>query len=313
MRIAIFGGAGFIGSLIAKECVNRGYETTVIDGLLPQTGGREENLNSVVNKIHFIPKKIEDIKNLDDILIQSDVSICAMAWTSHLKAMQNPEYDIELNLLSHVRLLSEAPAGVKLIYIGSRGQYGSATGTVGEDTPMLPVDVQGINKTAAESYYRVYSKIKGLKTISLRLPNCFGINQPVKGEDIGLIGGMTRDLLENKIVKVYGTNRMRNFLYGDDCARIVCDIINSDFDEFTAYNVAGTYVSIINLAQKLATIIGTGNYETEEISYEIKHIDAGNAKLDENLLKKKIGIINYTDFDVAIQKTVEYFKKETGL
>ena len=310
MKVVILGGAGFIGSLIAKECVHRGHETIVVDGLLPKTGGRSQNLECIINKIKFIPNRIEETKDLEKLLLESDLAVCAMAWTSHISAMEDPEYDIELNLLSHVRLLRKIPVGAKLIYLGSRSQYGNIPGPITEDSPMKPLDVQGINKTAAESYYRIFSSRSRFDVVSMRLPNCFGQNQPVSGSDIGLIGSMISDLISGKKVKVYGNGRMRSFLYVDDCARIVCDIAENGFSGFNAYNVGGIHISIAELVRKLAGLVGAGDYEIHEIPDEIKRIDFGNAPVDEGRLRKKLGVIKYTEFDKALFDTISYFKKE---
>jgi UDP-glucose 4-epimerase len=175
------------------------------------------------------------------------------------------------------------------------------------------LDVQGINKTAAESYYRIFSRKINFDAISVRLPGCFGQNQPVLGSDIGLIGSMIRDLISEKTIKVYGNGRMRNFIFGVDCARIICDIVEMPFSGFSAYNLGGIRISIEELARKLVKLVGRGAYEIQEIPDSIKLMDVGNAPMDESRLRKKLGKLEYTNIDEALLSAVNYFKKEVPL
>ena len=77
-----------------------------------------------------------------------------------------------------------------------------STATITESTAMVPEDVQGIHKAAADHHFRVFAKLKRLNVLSLRFANCYGPNQPRAGEDIGLIGGFIRDALAGKTIVV---------------------------------------------------------------------------------------------------------------
>jgi UDP-glucose 4-epimerase len=313
MKAVILGGAGFLGSLIAEEFVKRGYETTIIDGLLPRTGGNKKNLGSIIDRIDFIPVRLEEVKNLHEIIASSDVLISSMAWTSHLEAMQDPEYDIELNLRSHVHLIRELSINTKVIFLGSRSQFGDVPGPILEDSLMFPIDVQGINKVAAESYYRVFSQKKGFHVASFRIPNCFGEHQPVTGKDIGLIGGIIRDILNKKDVIVYGRDRKRNIIYGRDCARIICDFAEKDFYGYNPFNIRGDTFLIQDLCKLIINLVGEGSYIVEDIPTEIKSIDVGNIPMDESRLQTTLGNYNYTSITESLGTTIDYFKKELRL
>ena len=310
MKVTILGGAGFIGSRIARECVKRGFETIVIDGLLARTGGRRENLREILNEVELIPRRIEEVKDLSELIASSEFTVCAMAWTSHLGAMRDPEYDVELNLLSHIRLLRRVPSKAKLIYLGSRVQFGDIPGPIDELAPMNPTDVQGTNKAAAESYYRIFSRSVNFAALSVRLPACFGPNQPVNGDDLGLVGNMIRDLLCQEKMIVYGKSRMRSLLYVDDCARIICELGSKGFSDFSAYNISGNHVSIAELADKLVQLTGKGSYEIRKIPEEVRAVDSGNAQMDDTLLRRALGVLSYTPLDDALSVTINYFKRE---
>ena len=316
MKVLILGGAGFIGSNLVKKFVDNNYDVTVIDGLLKKTGGRIENLSNFLNKITFIEKRIEDVKNLSDIIFKQDIVIDSMAWTSHLSALKNPVYDLELNVKSHLYFLEEIKKNRnkanKVIYLGSRGQYGNPNvDVINETTPMIPEDMQGIHKLTAENYCRIYSKLYGLNIQSLRIPNCFGENQPYKGNDIGLVGSFIRDSLKNKTIEIYGKGRKRNLIYIKDLTNIIYRLSNTSFSGFSALNIAGYEISIKDLVKTIIKITQKGNFVLKDITEEIKNIDTGLARYDDKKLKSILKNFKSIKFETAIENTINYFKKRT--
>ena len=208
--ILILGAAGFIGSNLTEKFVNSEYKVIALDGFLDQTGGSKTNIDSITDQVNIIDQKIESVANLFQLVKSVDIIIDCMAWTSHLSSMTNPIYDLELNARSHLELLSQISKNPnqKFIYFGLLRQYGNSnTNLIDEDTPMVPADIQGVHKLAAESYYRIYSNLNNMDVISLRFPNCFGKYQPITGPDIGLIGGFIKDALAGKEIEIYGEGR----------------------------------------------------------------------------------------------------------
>lgn len=308
--VLIAGGAGFLGSHIAKRFCNAGYDVTVIDGLLEQTGGKERNIDSILESVHMHKIDIRDAHSLADVIRTSQIVIDCMAWTAHRSALQDPFYDLRLNAESHLHLLQYLHAEQKIIYLGSRSQYGTPdVDVIVEDTPLVPVDIQGTHKNASESYFRVYSRLKGLNVISLRFPNCFGENQPVDGEDVGLVGGFIRDLLMRRLVEVYGRQRKRSLVYAPDLAEVVLLLSRSPLIGFSAYNLAGTEITIKALVEQLIGLIGFGTYQLRGMPADISSIDVGNAVFSNEKLRAVIGDIPITDLQMALQTTIEYFKE----
>lgn len=311
-ELLILGGAGFIGSNLAERFLGQGWGVTVLDGLLENTGGRRENIEHLFSEIIFIESKIEKADLLKEVVKRSDVIIDCMALTGHRFALADPKYDLELNCHSHlclIEVLKDLPVK-KVIYVGSRGQYGNpSVAEINEETPMIPEDVQGIHKLAAESYFRVYSKHYGFHVTSLRVPGCFGKNQPTSGDDIGLIGNFIRDVLENNTIEVYGSRRRRSFIYAKDLVEIVYRICNLPFSGFSAFNVRGTDVFIHELAQIIIEIAGKGDYIIKEIRHEIQIIDIGKSRLCEENLRHFIGDYPITDLKSSLTETIQYFKE----
>lgn len=314
--ILILGGAGFIGSNLAAELVKQKANVTVVDGLLDFTGGKIENIEHILPKITFYKKKIEDVQNIEELLRKQDLIIDSMALTSHNLGMENSLYDVQLNLISHIFLITKLKNchNAKLIYLGSRGQYGNIKSpTIEESTPQTPIDVQGVNKMAAEYYYEIYSKKYNFNISSLRITNCFGENQKVEGDDIGLTGLFIRDILNGKRIEIYGDeNRIKNIIYIKDLVNIILTIGAQEFKGFNVFNVAGYEVTVKELLDDLIKIIGKGEYITKPFPDAIKNIDVGTAKYSDSKLRAKIGELKITDREIALKNTVNYFCKKIG-
>lgn len=311
-RVLIPGGAGFIGSNLAEFYLDKGWHVTVIDGLLERTGARLQNLACLRSSITFINKRIEDIAELRQIIEQNDLVIDCMAWTSHRAAIADPLYDIDLNIKSHIYLINSIPEGYNkpVIYLGSRGQYGNPKlEVIDEETPMSPEDVQGINKLAAENYFRIYSKLKNFNVISVRFPNCYGKNQPLGGDDIGLIGSFIRDVLADKEIEIYGNNRKRFILYVNDLCEYIYVLYKVDISGFNSYNVSGIDLTLEELVETIIKLTGKGRYIKKEIPQEIKAIDIGTARFSDDKIKNLIPV-QTTDIKVSLEETIKYFHQD---
>lgn len=311
-KILILGGAGFIGSNITEHFYKMNSEVTVIDGLLENTGGNTKNLDNLIGKIRIIFKKIEEVQNLEEFIIEADLIIDCMAWTKHIAAIENPIYDLELNCKNHLHLINNLKKTKKknIILLSSSGIYGNSIyNLIDENSPFNPVDIQGVHKLTAENYFKIYSKIYDFNIIALRIPNCFGINQPTFGVEIGLIGSFIRDALFDNVLEIFGKGRMRSVIYVDDVVEIIWRISQKQWCGFIPFNVGGYNIQISELAEKIITIAGRGKILYKEVPKMVKNIDVGKSFIDESQLTNFIGKIILKDIDSALTKTINYFKE----
>jgi UDP-glucose 4-epimerase len=312
MNCLIAGGAGFIGSHIAARFVQAGHEVTVVDGLLARTGGRRENLAGLLPGIQFFDMPVERLSNLEGLIAENELLVDCMGWTCHRLALQDPLYDMQLNIGSHLALINAIAhgSGKKVISLGARGQYGNPkVERITEATLSKPLDIQSSHKQAAESNWEVFSRIKGFAVISLRFGNCFGPRQPVAGEDIGLIGLWIRDLLQGREIELFGSGRRRPVIYAEDVAEAVYLCAQSSFQGFQMFNLAGTDVVLEELLELLIREVGQGSYKLREFPAEIKSIDGGNAAFSGERLEAFLGGTPRTSLEAGIITTIEYFRK----
>jgi nucleoside-diphosphate-sugar epimerase len=312
-RALVLGGAGFIGSHVAAALVRRHVAVTVLDGFLPEGGARTTNLADVAGRIQMIRSRVEDCADLDAVVGEATVVIDCLGLAAHHIGMAEPMRDLELNLRSHLVVIESLRRvrGRRVVYLGSRGQYGRPTGgTVTEDTAQVPVDPQGVHKLAAESLYRIYAERGELEAVSLRLSNTFGEHQRTTGGDLGLVGGFIRDLLAGRTVQVFGdSGRTKALLYVRDAAEITVETaLGLPVERFAAFNVAGTEVTLQQLLDLLVTETGSGAWTVAPFPEHVRQMDSGDAPYSDARLAQALGALPRTDVHDALRTTVAYFK-----
>jgi UDP-glucose 4-epimerase len=310
----VLGGAGFIGSNVCRHLAACGFRVTVVDGFMPRTSGNTANLASVPN-IELIAQPIEEVRSFSDLLRRHDIVVDAMGWTRHLEAFEDPQYDLALNLSSHLVVTRAMPIARarRIIYLASAHQYGRVRdGPIAETQPLVPLDVQSIHKTAAEHHYRVAAERNGLSVVSLRFGNTFGPNQPLTGRDVGLIADMIRKSLAGETIEVFGEGRRRTVHYAPDLARMIETLIHLDVFGFVPINVPGEHVAISALARQIAFCTG-GTVAQKPLPVDIETIDTGNAPLDCALFERYFGPPQLTPLADAIAMAVVDVRHRFGM
>ena len=177
-RILITGGLGFIGSNLAHALAGHCAELTLVDSLIPQYGGNRFNISGIEDKVRVNIADVRDESSMDHLVRGQDFIFNLAGQVSHIDSMNDPYTDLEINCRSQLSILEACKKnnpGVKVLFAGTRGQYGKIERLpVDEDHPQRPTDVNGINKMAGEWYHILYHRVYGFRACSLRLTNTFG-------------------------------------------------------------------------------------------------------------------------------------------
>jgi UDP-glucose 4-epimerase len=312
MRVLVAGGAGFLGSHIVDALARRGHGVVVVDGLMAQTGGNPENLRQHQD-IEVLSSPVEECHGLGPLLERIDLVVDCMGWTRHMLAVEDPLRDLRLNLHSHLVLLDAIGRSScrRLIYLGSRGQYGNPPGEwIHEDTPQEPCDVQGIHKSAAEHHMRVFSRRTGASIASLRFGAAYGERLPLDGADVGLFGGFLRDVLAGRQIELYGSGRRREFVYAPDVAQAVCMLAEKGWSGFEAFNLGGQAVGLDKLCEMMVALAGRGSVVNLALPAGIAAMDTGAAMLRDDKLCRHIGELARTPLGQGICRLISQLNTE---
>lgn len=207
-QVLVIGGLGFIGSSIAQRLVPQGAKVTIFDACLNPYGWNFANIKEISGKAKFVKGDTRNREGIAGAVAGADVVFDCAAQVSHSISVEKPFLDIDINCTGAMNIL-EALRGSKndpvVVYAGTRGEIGQMKYCpIDEAHPTDPVDINGINKLAAEKYYLLYHKLYGLKSSSVRINNAYGERCQVRHADYGIVNYFLRLALEGKDLTVYG-------------------------------------------------------------------------------------------------------------
>mgnify|MGYP001330434266 FL=1 len=283
MKYVVTGGAGFIGSHITKKLVECGDIVTVVDNM---NTGKEENLESVKDKINFVRGDILDIDLLDGITKDADGVFHQAALASVQDSFDEPDkyHNVNVNGTENILKLSKK-YGFKVVYASSSSVYGDPIRIpIKESDEKNPINPYAETKLKKEELAIKYSKM-GVSVIGLRYFNVFGKGQ--SKEYAGVLKLFLERIRDKLPPKINGDGtQFRDFVHVSDVVNANLMSMDSDIThEF--FNVGtNTTITIIDLAK---TIIEYSGLNIEPIFGPALDGDVHQTKANIDLIKKKIG------------------------
>jgi len=307
LRFLVTGGAGFIGSNIAKRLVEKGYSVRVLDNFA--TGNRM-NLEEIKEHVELIEGDIRDFwtvvkatKGIDYILHQA-------ALPSVPRSIDNPLTTTEVNINGTLNILEAAKFNnvQRIVYASSSSVYGDSPVMPKEESMKpMPKSPYAITKLAGEEYCMNFHRLYGLETVAIRYFNVFGPKQNPFSQYSAVIPKFINLLKQGKAPTIHGDGlTSRDFTYIDNVVNANLLACEKKAAAGNVINVACNKAYTLNdLVEKLNKIIGT-NIEPlhgPDKKGDVKHSLADITKARE-ILKYEVQI----DFDEGLKKTVEWFE-----
>ena len=311
-NVLITGGAGFIGSNLARRLVGAGATVTIADSFIPEYGGNIANLEGLRHKISLNITDVRDPHAMRHLIQGQDFLFNLAGQTSHMDSMSDPFTDLEINARAQLSILEACRVhnpGVKIVFAGTRQIYGRPNYLpVDEKHPVRPVDINGIHKVAGEWYHLLYNNVYGLRSSVLRLTNTYGPCMRIKDPRQTFVGIWIRLILEGKPFEVWGGEQLRDFTYVDDCVDALILAAQNPKADGNAYNLGGdSVVSLRELAETLIAAHGDGTYVLREFPAERKKIDIGDYYSDDATIRKELGWKPNVPLAEGLQRTLAYF------
>jgi UDP-glucose 4-epimerase len=257
MRVLITGGAGFIGTNLARAYLERGDDVTVVDSLVT---GRQEWLAAGA-RLHRVDMRSPDLERVFSANGPFDLVSHHAALKDVRKALTDPRGDAETNILGTINVLRCAReyGARRVVYASSAAIYGDAEVLPTPETaPMAPISPYGISKAAAEAYCAYFARSLGLPIVALRYGTVYGPNATEETE-AGVITIFARRLLAGEPVTIYGDGEQtRDLVYVDDVVRANLLAGERAPEPWAVYNVAtGVQSSINDVYRHLARLTET--------------------------------------------------------
>jgi UDP-glucose 4-epimerase len=262
-RSFIAGGAGFIGSHLAHELLQRpGEEVIVFDNL---SSGDEAHLADVLDDTR-LELVVGDLQNAEDVA-------GAMAGCDHVyqfaanpdiaRAVTEPAIDfwqgtyLTNNVIDAMRI-SKVP---RITYASGSGVYGDRGTEVVDESfgPLIPVSTYGASKLACEAMLAAYSHMFGIEAVVFRFANVVGAKQTH-----GVTYDFVRRLLEEpKRLRILGDgSQSKSYVHVSDVVSAMLLLTDKRWTGFDIFNAGtGDYITVTEIADQVVERMGLGDVE----------------------------------------------------
>jgi dTDP-glucose 4,6-dehydratase len=325
--VMITGGAGFIGSAVARRMVSSGTRVINLDKLT--YAGNLASLSVIENapNYRFVKGDIADVPLVLDLLRTEKVSgIMHLAAESHVdRSIDSPGAFIETNVVGTYRLLSaaleywndlsgEARDNFRFHHISTDEVFGDLAfdaGSFTEVTPYAPSSPYSASKASSDHFVRAWHETYGLPVVLSNCSNNYGpYHFPEK-----LIPLVILNALEGKQIPVYGKGEnVRDWLFVDDHAHALeCVLTRGRVGE--SYNIGGsqehTNLSVVEaicdaLDQRVPLKSGLSRrnlitFVTDRPGHDRRYA------IDASKIKRELGWTPRETFDTGLAQTVDWY------
>jgi nucleoside-diphosphate-sugar epimerase len=302
----VTGGAGFIGSHLAEELLRRGARVRIVDNLIT---GRRQNL-ALVPDAEFIEGDLADPEIARRVMTGVDFVLHQAAIPSVPRSVLDPvashlaNVDASLNVLVAAR-----DAGVKrVVYAGSSSAYGDTpTLPKAETMPTAPLSPYALQKFMAEEYCRLFTRLYGLETVTIRYFNVFGPRQDPSSPYSGVISLFISALSESRPPTIFGDGEQtRDFTY-------VANVVDGVLRACQAPNVSGEVINVATggrislntLFRMLRDLLGA---RVEAVYASPRAGDVHDSQADIEKAERLLGYVPRVDLQEGLRRTVDWHR-----
>jgi len=269
--VLVTGGAGFIGSALCHDLLERDNEVVCLDNFAT---GKKENIRELNDYPHFrlIEDDIRDAEVCRKAVHGIDIIIHHAALGSVPRSIADPATTSAVNIDGFVNMIIAArDEGIRrFVYASSSSVYG--------DSPELPkveertgrvLSPYAVTKMVNEEYARIFGSLYGMETIGLRYFNVFGRRQDPEGPYAAVIPKFTQLFIrhESPVINGDGSNS-RDFTYIDNVvlANNLAATVENPAALNQVYNVAcGDAVNLNNMALMLRSYLAAHDISISKV------------------------------------------------
>jgi len=314
-NVLITGGLGFIGSNLAIEMVNMGARVSLLDAMIDGHGGNLFNIKPIKRKVTVNFKDVRDERFINSIVRGKDYIFHLAGQNDHVLSLTNPFPDIDINIKGSAVLLEACKKhnkDVKLVYTGTRGEYGCATKLpVDENAPINPRGIYELSSLTVQKMFKIYNDNHGVRSVMLRLTNIYGERAQMRHSRFGVANWFMRLALDDGTIKIFGDGSiLRDFLYVQDTVDAILICAQCEDAYGNLFNVGNDKPSsFLNLAKMIIKIAGRGRWEFAPFSPERLVQEPGDFYSDIGKIRKVTGWSPRTNLRSGLENAIGYYKK----
>lgn len=311
-KCLIIGGLGFIGSNLARKLSALGAFVVIMDSLIPDCGGNLFNIEDIKEKVDVYVSDVREQHTLVSLIKGQDFLFNLAGRSSHLDSMDNPFVDLDINCHAQLSILETCRhqnPDIKIVFTSTRQIYGRPEYLpVDEKHPLRPVDINGINKMAAELYHILYNNAYHIRASALRLTNTYGPGMRIRDARQTFLGLWIRLIVENKTFEVWDGRQLRDFTYVDDVVDAILLTAKNVRSCGQIFNLGGMEnIHLKDLAELLVRINGRGHYTVLPCPEERRKIDIGDYYADIHHINNVLQWEPKVPLREGLEKTLSYY------
>ena len=308
MTALVTGGAGFIGSHLARRLLADHEAVRVLDDL---STGRSSNLDGC--EVDFVQRDLVT-DDLEDVVAGVEAVFHLAAVPSVPRSVTDPLRSHHAAATGTLRLLDAARrAGVRtFVNSSSSSVYGNvARPPMRETMATLPRSPYAVAKLAAEGYTRVFAGLYGMRTVSLRYFNVFGPRQDPTSAYAAAIPRFITAYLEHRRPVVYDDGlQSRDFTYVDNVVEANIRAARATALAGESVNVAaGTPRSVLELLRAISVEFG---YWLEPEHQAARPGDIRDSHADITLARSLLGFEPVAGFEDGLRSTIDWLRRGTA-
>ena len=306
MKIAIFGGGGFIGSTIADRLLLDGHSLRVFER--PRVPPYREFVDG--EQVEWLTGDFMSSHDVGEAIDGVDAVLHLVSTTLPKSSNDDPIFDVQSNLVATIQLLNIMVAkGVKkIVFISSGGTvYGNPCYLpIDEKHPTEPLVSYGITKLAIEKYLVMYQTMHGIKANILRVSNPFGDRQRIETAQ-GAVAAFLSRALRGMPVEIWGDGSVaRDYLYISDVAEAFAAALAYD-GSHSVFNVSsGISTSLNDVLMLIEQVTGA---PVERVYKPGRPFDVPLSVLDNSLAGRELGWSPKISLRDGIGRTALYMSR----
>lgn len=301
----VTGGAGFMGSHLAQELLNRNHKVVVLDDL---SGGFEDNVPAGA---HFVRGSVTDHELIDNLFREHrfDYVYHLAAYAAEGLSHFIKRFNYRNNLIGSVNLINAAVnyQAKRFVFTSSIAVYGAAQLPMTEEMTPVPEDSYGIAKYAVEMDLKASHEIFGLDYVIFRPHNVYGERQNIGDKYRNVIGIFINQLMQGMPMTIFGDGEQtRAFSYIADITPSIAAAAEMPEARNQVFNVGADKPYSVNyLAEVVADAMGVECRKTHlPARKEVVHAFSSHAKAE-----RVFGVKPATLLEEGVRRMVEWAKK----
>lgn len=306
MKCLVTGGAGFIGSNLAKRLLEAGHEVTIYDNF---TTGHENNIKDL-GAAKLIRANISQFDRYPEVRRMDVIFHIGMPSTMMLYRNDSVGTMYEACQGMHRILEVCRETGAKLIFASSSSVYNDLDLPHHEEREILVKDFYTEARIFMERMAKLYSDLYGMHSIGFRFFAVYGPREEAKKGYANMVSQFLWSIMKGESPRIFGDgSQTRDFTYVDDVTRILMEAATKQFDQTEIFNIGTAHNYTFNdIVRVINEELGTNVppvYVENPIKNYVHSLLADTTKLHRNFRPAEV------ELREGIRRLIAYYRTES--